>query len=649
MASPPQDSDWLARIAKRAGIGEEEVKAALAAERIVASPAPGKPRRLLLRGLRFSGVKVGVPNDGEFEFVWEPLEHGLYGVVTERNQRGKSSIIEIIRWLLRGRPSALQADVYDWIHAAELVFSLDAEVFAVRVAKKEGLSGALVALDRGAERPVVVFLTENDFELAMAEFFLRELSLEEMTVWTRVSGSVREKAVVHGWPALSGVLYVGTDYTSLLGDIPVGAGLSSRLLQMFLGLPWVSTATVAKAALDGVQEEQKASQRREKDRLADRQARTEQIQGQLDAKRQDRASLPGGADLAERYKANFEAIRRTNAERQSEEARLDDDQRALREAKQAYDDDRKELRAHLDAVAAGAIFRLIEPSRCPRCESSMGEDRKEREQEEHRCFVCGEDVQDEAGADEREAELKAARDASRAAFEEAREKESRRLLALEGIQQRRTEFVEALERLDVEATASAGAKILDLEIAALEGQLKELLYVAERAEEAPQEVSVLEAVLRETEALMKERQLELLEAVSEKMLDYARRFGIEALESLRLKGNLTLDVQKGGSPTSYSKTTPGEKLRLKVAAVLALIGVAESEGIGRHPGLLLIDSPAAQEVTPHDLERLIAGLDDISSELGHLQIVVASIASEAIVNHVPKEHLRAAYGDEALW
>ena len=69
---------------------------------------------------------------------------------------------------------------------------------------------------------------------------------------------------------------------------------------------------------------------------------------------------------------------------------------------------------------------------------------------------------------------------------------------------------------------------------------------------------------------------------------------MEGLEGARLKGNTHLDLVKGGVTVPFGEQTAGEKARLKIATTLALIKIAEQRGIGRHPGLLLIDSPGAR-------------------------------------------------------
>jgi hypothetical protein len=80
-----------------------------------------------------------------------------------------------------------------------------------------------------------------------------------------------------------------------------------------------------------------------------------------------------------------------------------------------------------------------------------------------------------------------------------------------------------------------------------------------------------------------------------------------------------------------------------------MIQAAEKRGIGRYPGLLMIDSPAAQEVTADDLDQLVGGLQSVSQEIAHLQVFVAGVTSTAITQHVPAENRREALNGGFLW
>jgi hypothetical protein len=122
-----------------------------------------------------------------------------------------------------------------------------------------------------------------------------------------------------------------------------------------------------------------------------------------------------------------------------------------------------------------------------------------------------------------------------------------------------------------------------------------------------------------------------------------------SLEEVKLKSNPQLKLKKDGVSTTYSQCTDGEKLRLKIASVIALISIAENQGIGRHPGLLLIDSPRREEITDKDVAQIVAGLETLTKELPYLQVFLAATASEGILRYFDEDHRKYAEGDDFLW
>ena len=86
-----------------------------------------------------------------------------------------------------------------------------------------------------------------------------------------------------------------------------------------------------------------------------------------------------------------------------------------------------------------------------------------------------------------------------------------------------------------------------------------------------------------------------------------------------------------------------------VITTISLLSVAEKRKVGRHPGLLLIDSPRAQEVSDNDVNSLMEGLKKLTTELPFLQIIIASRATEVILNKIDKDHRKYAKGDDYLW
>ncbi|MCW2255689.1 hypothetical protein M2263_001780 [Providencia alcalifaciens] len=108
-------NEWLKSIAEKVNLDISIVENVLATHKITPSPVVAQPRRLSIRKLEFSGVKDSTSHSGPFKFCWNNLENGLWAILSEKNFRGKSTIIEVVRWMLRGKPSdTLQEDVRRW-------------------------------------------------------------------------------------------------------------------------------------------------------------------------------------------------------------------------------------------------------------------------------------------------------------------------------------------------------------------------------------------------------------------------------------------------------------------------------------------------------------------------------------------------------
>ena len=254
-------ASWIANIAARTGADDTTVADVLERRRITASPSMTRPRRLTLKWIAFSGEKHGTLTEGAFDFAWSDLETGLYAILSDGNLKGKSSILHVARWLLRGSPAdGFQADVKAWIRKASLQFALNETTYEVRLDEPEQGHGALLQRVDEAWSEVAHFASPAEFKSAMSEFFLRELGLDALPTWNDELG----EEVVQDWTALSGALSMGPHFNSLLGEVNM-AGLPTRLMQMYLGLPWVSTYCAAHVARTVLEREENERTRRHED------------------------------------------------------------------------------------------------------------------------------------------------------------------------------------------------------------------------------------------------------------------------------------------------------------------------------------------------------------------------------------------------
>lgn len=655
MAQPREE--WLQAIATRAETEVPVVEGVLSVHRIQPSPVLAQPRRLVLRELEFSGVKDDVANAGAFAFSWTNLGPGLWAMLSEHNLRGKSTIIEIVRWMVRGRPSNnLQDDVRRWLHAVRLRFLLDSDEYEVVATTQGDPIGSLYRVrssgNSGGDAGTTIlaeFATDGEFEAVMADFFMRTFAMDPISTW-RQGGQDEGQSITHSWVAFSGAMFIGTNYEVLLGDMPVATGLTARMMQMYLGVPWVSTLAAAKTAQQVVEQAVQLSARRSDQGREAAKARIANIRAQLAEKRAELANIPSDQAVRDAINADAAELAEVRRLERAMVERLERAATALRQTNAAYQEDRRDLQAHMDAMSATAVFRRLEPKCCPRCDHMISKEKKDLESSTHSCSVCGESITNSEDGEAIKTELQERVVACEAAVGRAsanKEEAESEFAALQG----KADLLQSrLEGASKELSSAVRRQEVATAVAVLEGRQEEAsIAPVTQADDRTSELKILSAVVTETEARVKAMRDGLLTDVSARLVEYAKAFGMENLSEASLKGNAALSLVKGGVPTSYSKVTDGEKLRLKVAAVLAMIEIAEARGIGRHPGLLMIDSPAAQEVSPVDVDHLVAGLRAVSTKLPHFQVFVAGLSSKAITDHIPEAHRREAAGNAFLW
>ncbi|MEV6781190.1 hypothetical protein [Streptomyces sp. NPDC051098] len=186
----------------------------------------------------------------------------------------------------------------------------------------------------------------------------------------------------------------------------------------------------------------------------------------------------------------------------------------------------------------------------------------------------------------------------------------------------------------------------------LQGRVEERRE-AERRAQQPQGLSSEESVLAEAHKEADKRataaSAALLNNVSAETCRLAVRLGMTELQEIKLQGNGTLKVTKGNSKTTFTAVTPGEHVRLRIATLLALLRVGRESGVGRHPGLLLLDSAGAQETIDVDLAEVLSQLKGICEETPGLQVITATAKRDVATSVIPGDHLKVAGPGEPVW
>lgn len=635
----------LAEIAKKAKRPVEDVRSVLARHGVAYKPTVAVPKRLLVKSVAFTGDRRGETNPGRFAFDWQDLGPGLHAILSDRNLRGKSTLLGLVKWCLTGRRERrVPTEMAEWFHTVTMTFELDGRTYVVDVADAVAEAGTLWRLEGDRRAAQSAFSSSEGFEAVMSGFFMGQLGLQMMV--THVDRGEKGVDQPHDWAWLSGAMVFDPHPDVLFGSY---SPLGTRMMQMYLGVPWTNAVNDVLAARSRIDiEARQAAAERERSRER-RKSRVAELKAEVEELKQKLKGLPRAEDQRT-------ALRAANRDYAEAQGRL---RNALRVLDRTSEDDdaagealaaaRRDLHDFKEGRAARRVFRSLDPVCCPRCDEVFDEERRQANRAGHTCVVCNTLEQPEGNPAAQEAGL---RDAVAAATTAAASQSRRRVAVDDAINAARSETRAAeaeCRRLEAALAGPSAAYPLELQVARVEARLEELAAEGEPDEPPADDRALLDIAERVTRKAFKPLQDELLAEVSGLIKDYAVRFGVESLEEVRLLGNTTLRLTKGGGTTHFGDQTSGERTRLKIAATLALITVAERRGLGRHPGLLLIDSPGSDEMVGQDYANLFAGLAEVAGELGHLQVIVAAVNSDVIRRHVPRDQVRYAEGDDYLW
>lgn len=639
---------WHEQVASKAGEEPCDVETILKRRGIRTRKGARPARRLRITSIAFKGEKKGKAT-GRFDFSWSGLGDGVWAIASDgTNFVGKSTVLEIMLWSLRGDVKSLQVDVKKWLEHVRTGFALDEDAFAVDFDVIKGVpKGRLVRiLPDGSEVEQDAFETHVGFAAAMSDFMMEALDLDPIPF--QQGKDEAAKVAEHGWKALSGGLYFWGDHHRLLGETDFG-GLPGRILQLYIGMPWASTVMQASAALKDLSAEELRTRAVRKTASEISLKAVEKIQIKLNDARERLSQLTDESDFAKRVDGLAEAVLEATTAYNEIERRLvkaEDEATALQVAANF---DEREARGLRETFIATSFFNGLQPTCCPRCEAAVTSDRIKREQTDFSCSVCTEPIPAEKMEDvnERLAEIEERAAVTRAASDRA----VGSVLELKGFARTaRDNMTKARGALGAAPASSdlRQRREIELEIARLEGMLKAHSDSTATPPEAPDR-RVVAAAHDLAKAAMDASSNELLSELGDEVLKLAQRFGFLSLESVQINAQAQMVLHKGGASAVFGDVTKGERLRLRIATAIALLRIGKKLGVGRHPGLLIIDSPGADETDDSNLEALLKELRAIAENEIGLQVFVSSAKASDVITLLTPSNCRIAAKGEYLW
>jgi hypothetical protein len=598
---------------------------------------------LTIRRLAFSGVKRATKyEDGPYQFTWSDLGPGLFGILSrDANQIGKSTVLDIMVWALRGRPRSLKPEVRAWIDEVELEFTIGGERYCVSFTDLDSLpQGKLVLQVPGPARTLQTFKGEEQFEQVMGDLMMQRFALQPIP---NISHTGEEASqFMHAWTAYVASMFIEGSHPAILGDVTTGA-LWWRMLQLFMGMPYAATHMALRNALtlEQAQAEGASVARAAQARYG---AEIKHLEGESrrlkELLRKEAGATISARELDELSTQNATLLRQAS-ELQVRIAELEITASALGTQR---DEAKATQRRLKEGAASRKVFAGLDPVCCPRCASAFEETRSRAEESEGRCAVCDRaTLNDDAealeeallAARERVEELVIAERAVQARLSAARDE-------LAALVKARTAVAGKVRDAETQASGIRRRRELEDEAQRVAGALDQLKALARKdvPEHSAERLMILKAAEQIAEARMKAASADVMSRLGDEMVIIAQRFGFKGLESVTVRGN-GIQVSISGVSSWYSKQTPGQRLRLRIALIIGMMRMAHDTGFGHHPGLLLIDSPGSEELSEPDLLAMISEINQIAKETPNLQMFVASARGSLLEPAFHKDNLIA--------
>ena len=167
--------------------------------------------------------------------------------------------------------------------------------------------------------------------------------------------------------------------------------------------------------------------------------------------------------------------------------------------------------------------------------------------------------------------------------------------------------------------------------------------------DADDSLEIVVAAESEAEARTKHAADIVLDRASAEITRIFKALGVTAADDVRLDRAARAYVTKGGLIISFGKLSDGEQLRLRIATVLALMHTAKEHASGRHPGLLIIDSPGNADMKGENVAEAIREIAAVVEDVANVQIFVGMRNVELARKVVAPSRVIAAGEGEQLW
>jgi hypothetical protein len=629
--------------------------------------------KLLLKRIRFRGIKL--EGTQQSEFTYDRNIFSGVNVWTGGNFIGKSTIFKLIKYCITGRDS-LKPDVKKWLKEAMLEYELNNNTFTMRIDfSSKRVQGDLV---RTTIEHILIgndvidcnefsYNNRTEMEEKLQEFFMSNLGLYSLK-WTQKNSSkdsIRLEESSTSWATYYKAIFLESDeyHTLLMSSEKAYGNQAQKIIAIFLGLGLLKIQNRINVRLDKIRYELASTNESNKNE-------TNAATNLMDSLEKEYKQV-----LVERNQVEFELKQFLSQSRLNEiMIELGKESKGLSQANQrklskenqlsqinrVIDEEQSAEIGLKEALHFKRFFNGIKVNSCPHCETQISEEKLRKEKENHICSVCEEPLTE--GTQEQQAYL------------QTQIEENRQTLIRLKSEKRTVESDLSKAKADIEVFNLSTSKLkleldklnqvnindlnkrlgsLILQQGKFEGKLEDLRERQKPIENQKNkdlilEKDVLASLISILEVSAGNQNEMLLIKFKESIKLWAINFGIKNVDDVCINTLLEPEIAQGGEATSFKDLTDGEKLRLKIAFFIQLM-LLSKHTVGRHPKLLIIDSPGSSELIDKDFDEIISTFNMINKDHSEeIQILIAS-ARDSILNATDSYKIEVRKGGETMF
>jgi len=564
---------------------------------------------------------------------------------------GKSSILRIIKWCLTGN-NDLKPDIKKWIKIVMLEFMIRDTVYSIKIDNTSARpNGALYQKDiaqllclEEEANVVFTFKSGKEMEERLQSFFMLNMGLYPLK-WTQKSSSKDSIELYESstsWSTYFKALFMKSDeYNAfLLPKEQAYGNQTQKILGMFLGLGLLKIQNRLGFRIDMIKYEL-AKQDFSKNKDNETANTTIQmLHNEKENVAKEREKLENELNiLVNQSKMNelVSQLGRINNALAAANQRLSAKEAQLFHLNRLIEEEESATIGLKEALHFKLFFNGIQVNTCPHCETKISEEKLRREKEEHICSVCHEPLT--KGTEEQLKLLKIKLEENQAILSNLR-KEKKELeselddlrlgiLELEKNKKELTEELNYFSRIDVNELNERIRELL-LQQGKIEGKIEELLEKIDDQKdtyvvEMQLEKEILSLILSKVEEEAKNVNKSIIDQLKNSVKEWVVRFGIKNVQDVKIDSRLEPQIMQNGEWNNFYDLVDGEKLRFKIAFFVQLMLLASQSGVGKHPQLLLIDSPGTNELIEEHFQAIVDVFREIDEKYSdHCQILIAS-------------------------